>query len=80
MWIIVEEGARARRSFRRVRCWKVVEWDFNRGVWTGPYYAFDSYVEGDVVRSDGRVKVEFGMVRQGLHTYADKYDALMGAV
>ena len=77
MCMKVENGARTRRSFRRIRCWKVVEFKSDRGVWTGPYYAFDSYLEGDVVRSNGRVNVEFGTVRHGLHTYADKSDALV---
>lgn len=73
--MFVNERAKIRRTFRKIHCWKVVEWDSLRCRWTGPYYDVDSYVEGKMLKSDERIKVEHEMVRHGLHTYADESDA-----
>ena len=75
MCMYVNGGAKIRRSFRKVPCWKVVEWDSERRIWTGPYCAGESYVEGKMLKSDKRVNVCFSHVEHGLHTYVDKSDA-----
>lgn len=77
MCMYVNRGAKIRRSLRKVPCWKVVEWDSEHCIWTGPYYASESYVEGKMLKSDKRVKARFNHVEHGLHTYADKSDALI---
>ena len=75
MCLIVDKGAKIRRTFRKIQCWKVVEWDSKRGIWTGPFYAVDSYVEGKKLKSDKRIEVKYGFVSHGLHTYANESDA-----
>lgn len=75
MCMIVNEGAKIRRTFRNVPCWKVVKWDSVRCIWTGPFYGGDSYVKGEKLKSDKRIKVSCGVVTHGLHTYADESDA-----
>jgi hypothetical protein len=71
----VETNAKIRRAFLGITCWKVVEWDSKRGIWTGPFFAVDSYVEGKKLKSDKRIEVMYGYVSHGLHTYADESDA-----
>ena len=36
MCMFVNEGAKIRRVFRIITCWKVVEWDDENCMWTGP--------------------------------------------
>ena len=75
MCMLVNEGAKIRRSFRKVPCWKVVEWDSVNCTWTGPIFSHVSYVKGKKLKSDECIKVKFGIVTHGLYTYADESDA-----
>lgn len=75
MCMLVETNAKIRRAFQKITCWKVVEWDSKRGIWTGPFYPCNSYVVGKVLKSDKHIKVAYEMVTHGLHTYADESDA-----
>ena len=72
MCMYVNGGAKIRRAFRRITCWKILEWDNENCIWTGPFYKYDSYVEGKMLKSDERIGLLCGMVRHGLHTYADE--------
>ena len=73
--MFVNGGAKIRRTFRKIQCWKVVVWDNEHSIWTGPFYKGDSYVEGKMLKSDKRIEVENNLVDHGLHTYADEFDA-----
>ena len=72
MCTFVNKVAKIRRSFRKVTCWKAVEWDNEKCMWTGPFYGGDSYVEGKKLKSDKRIYVVDGVVYHGLHTYTDE--------
>lgn len=72
MCMVVKENVKIRRAFRRITCWKVVEWDNEKCMWTGPFYGTCSYVEGKKLESDKRIEVLLGVVRHGLHTFADE--------
>lgn len=73
--MIVKENVKIRRTFRRITCWKIVEWDNKHCEWTGPFYKTDSYVEGKILESDKNISVFGCNVTHGLHTYADESDA-----
>lgn len=74
----VKESAKIRRTFRKIECWKVVRWDSERGIYTAPIYDSDSYIEGNKLKSDKRIKIGYKIVTHGLHTYVTETDALDG--
>jgi hypothetical protein len=75
MCMLVGINAKIRRAFRRITCWKVVEWNNEHCEWTGPYYGTDSYVEGKTLKSDKNISVFDCKVTHGLYTYVDESDA-----
>ena len=75
MCMFVENTIKIRRAFRRITCWKIVGWDNENRIWTGPHYGTDSYVEGKILKSDKNISVLDCKVTHGLHTYADEAEA-----
>ena len=73
--MIVNKGAKIRRAFRRITCWKIVGWDNENRIWTGPHYGTDSYVEGKILKSDKNISVLDCKVTHGLHTYVEEAEA-----
>ena len=86
MCMYVNECEKTRRLFRGVRCWKVVMYNPFSGKYISPHNGIVRYEVGKVsvmgrFRKIGVERDESGdyVVNDGLHTYADLYDARIAA-